>query len=244
MGYSRDGIYLNQTALTELELSESDQVFKQDDESMSQPILGVVNDFNFSNLKKPIGPMMIHQLDQDSYANKIFFKVNSQDLANTIDKIKSAYLKVTNLPVEIQYMDDTIRQWYVKEERTSKIIIFLACLSFLISSMCILAISSFYIQQKAREISIRKICGAKTKEVLTWLILGFVKWIGLAFVFAIPISWYAYLIWQEGMIFKADISWIAFLLAGSFVLISSLIIIYWRSIKIASLNPREIVKYE
>ena len=160
-------------------------------------------------------------------------------------KIKATYTDlIDGAPFEITFVDDAINQWYLKEEKAGKIIGYFTILSFIISFMGILAMSTFYMQQRTKEIGIRKVNGASIAQILSLLSKNFLKWIGLAFVIAVPISWYAIGRWLENFSYKTPMSWWIFALAGITAFGIALLTISWQSIKAARRNPVEVLRDE
>src|SRR5690606_2623723 len=137
VAYSENGVYLNETAIEELGLGENPISFKMHEEE--KPILGVIEDFNFKELRNKIGPLMIRQQIGDSYASDVFLKVGGNNIYRTVENIEDTYASLMdNAEFEIRFVDDTIDQWYEREERTGKIIGYFTLLSFIISAMGIL----------------------------------------------------------------------------------------------------------
>ncbi len=100
------------------------------------------------------------------------------------------------------------------------------------------------IQQRTKEIGIRKVNGAQISEVLMMLNKDFVKWVAIAFVIATPIAWYAMHKWLENFAYKTELSWWIFALAGLIALGISLLTVSWQSWKAATRNPVEALRYE
>lgn len=243
VAYSEKGVYLNQTALNELELTEEMTSFKMGENEI--PILGIVNDFNFKELRNRIGPLMIRQQTADFQVGDIFLKINSKDVFGTADKIKTAYASlIDDTQFDVQFVDDTIAQWYKKDERTGKIISYFTLLSFIISAMGILGMSTFYMQQRRKEIGIRKVNGATTAQILALLNKDFLKWVVLAFILAVPISWYAMNRWLEGFAYRTSMSWWVFVLAGLATLFIAVLTVSWQSFRAANVDPVKSLRTE
>ncbi|MGB6153478.1 MAG: FtsX-like permease family protein [Pricia sp.] len=241
--YSVEGRYLNQTAIKELGLEDRAVSFTIEEEEI--PILGVVSDFNFKELRDKIGPLMLRQQNTDFFADNIFLKINAQNSFQTADKIKSTYADlIDGAEFDLTFVDDTIDQWYAKDERTGKIIGYFTFLSFIISAMGILAMSTFYMQQRKKEIGIRKVNGATIPQILALLNKNFIKWIGLAFIIAVPISWYAMGKWLEGFAYRTTMSWWIFVMAGLTALIIALLTVSWQSFRAATNNPVDALRDE
>lgn len=243
VAYSENGVYLNEMAVKELELGENPVSFMMEEEK--KPILGVVDDFNFKELREKIGPLMLRQQVGGFYVDNIFLKVRGANVFDTADKIKTTYASlIDETQFELTFVEDTINQWYEKDERTGKIIGYFTLLSFIISAMGILAMSTFYMQQRKKEIGIRKVNGATITQILSLLNKDFVKWVGLAFVIAVPISWYAMNQWLQGFAYRTTMSWWIFALAGLTALIIALLTVSWQSFKTAITNPVEALREE
>ena len=243
VAYSGAGRYLNETAVKELGLADHPVSFKMEDEEI--PILGIVSDFNFKELRDNIGPLMLRQQNKDFMADNIFLKINGKNSFQTADNIESTYAGlVDGAEFDVSFVDDTIDQWYEKDERTGKIIGYFTLLSFIISAMGILAMSTFYMQQRKKEIGIRKVNGASIVQILKLLNQDFVKWVGLAFIIAVPISWYAMNKWLEGFAYKTTMSWWIFALAGLTALVIALFTVSWQSFRAATSNPVDALRNE
>jgi len=243
VAYSKNGVYLNKKALKVLGFDSIPASFKMND--ITLPILGVVNNFNFNDLRQNIGPILIRQQQDDSYASNIFIKINGTNSFETIKKIKVAYAAlVDNSPFDVTFVNDTINQWYSKEEKTGKIIGYFTLLSFIISFMGILAMSTFYIQQRKKEISIRKVNGASIVQIFSLLNKNFLKWIGIAFIIAVLISWYFMHQWLENFAYKTKMSWWIFALAGLTTFLIAFLTISWQGLKAAINNPMDALKNE
>lgn len=243
VAYSQDGVWLNKTAVKELELDDNIASFRYYDNEV--PILGIVDDFNFRSLHTSIGPLMVGQLKDDYYPWSILVKVKGADLVATTKRIKKVQSNFTGgVPMESGYVDATINQWYNSEVKRSRLIGAFTLLAIIISSMGIFAMSLYYIQQKVKEIGIRKVNGARISEVLVMLNKDFVKWVAIAFVIATPIAWYAMNKWLQNFAYKTELSWWIFALAGLLALGIALLTVSWQSWRAARRNPVEALRYE
>ncbi len=95
-----------------------------------------------------------------------------------------------------------------------------------------------------KEIGIRKVNGATIPQVLALLNKDFVKWIGVAFVIAVPVSWYTMNQWLEGFAYRTTLSWWVFALAGISALLIALLTVSWQSFQAAVTNPVDSLRDE
>jgi len=103
---------------------------------------------------------------------------------------------------------------------------------------------AFKSELRTKEIGIRKVNGARISEVLVLLNKDFVKWIGIAFLIATPVSYYAMSKWLENFAYKTTLSWWIFALAGLLALGIALLTVSWQSWRAARRNPVEALRYE
>jgi putative ABC transport system permease protein len=110
--------------------------------------------------------------------------------------------------------------------------------------MGILAMATFYIGQRVKEIGIRKVNGATEIGIVNMLNADLVKWVVLAFIVACPISYYAVNKWLENFPFKTSVDWWIYLASGLIAIFFAFITISWQSWRAASRNPVEALRYE
>ena len=126
---------------------------------------------------------------------------------------------------------------YKKEILLKRILEIFTLIILFISLLGIVAISLFITESRTKEIGIRKVNGASIKEILFMLNKDFVKWVGISFVIACPISYYLMSSWLENFAYKTALSWWVFALAGVFTLVITLITVSLQTYKAATQNP-------
>ena len=240
---SAGGVYLNETGVKELGLGDMPAKFKMNNSDI--PVLGVVNDFHFRNLSEKIGPAMVVPLGENDRPWKILVKVDGYNMSEIYRNVTKVYSQFVNgVPFEAGFMDDTINQWYAPNERQARLIGYFAIVSVILAMMGILAMATYYISQRIKEIGIRRVNGATVYEVLRVLIQSFMKWVGVAFVLACPIAWCVMNRWLEAYPYRVDMGWWVFLLVGIGIAGIALAMVSWQSIKAAIANPVNSLKSE
>jgi putative ABC transport system permease protein len=149
-----------------------------------------------------------------------------------------------SFPVEISFLDQAVENLYQSELRFRRTFSLFAGSAIIICCMGILAMSMFACQRRIKEIGVRKVNGARVSEVLTMLNKDFVKWVAIAFVIATPIAYFAMNKWLESFVYKTELSWWIFALAGMLALGIALLTVSWQSWKAATRNPVEALRYE
>ncbi len=241
---SAQGRWLNEAGVKALELDSMPTECNFDGQG-SIPILGVVKDFHFRDLTQEVGPAYFRPLGEKEWPWSILVKVSAVDIGRAYKQVTNTYKEFTNGALtEAKFMDQTINQWYEGSERTGRLIGYFSGLAIVLSMMGILAMAAYFIQQRVKEIGIRRVNGATVAEVLRMLVNSFMKWIVLAFVLACPVAWYAMTNWLSGFAYRIDLSWWIFGLAGMFAALIALLIVGWQSVKAAMVNPVHSLKNE
>jgi putative ABC transport system permease protein len=215
-------------------------------EKVSQAeIIGVVKDFHFKSVDQPIAALAIRNEPAASYCLLTSRTGDFNSLNNLLNQIKKTSSELSpSFPVEISFVDQAIENMYQSELRFRRTFSLLAACAIVLSSLGILAMSLFGCQKRIKEIGIRKVNGARISEILIMLNKDFVKWVGIAFVAACPVAWYAAHRWLQGFAYKTAISWWVFVLAGIIALGIALITVSLQSMRAAMRNPVEALRYE
>ena len=145
---------------------------------------------------------------------------------------------------EGQYIEEMIEDGFKDESRVLDVVLIFTLLSILVSALGLFAMSSYYMQQEIRSVSVKKVFGADYSGVLKELVLSFMKLVGIAFLIAIPIAWFIMNRWLSGYGHRIDLHWWIFALAGLAVAFIAAISVLYQSIKTARTNPAEALKKE
>ena len=143
-----------------------------------------------------------------------------------------------------QYIEEKIEEGFKDERRVLNVVFIFTLLSILVSALGLFAMSSYYMQQEIRSVSVKKVFGADYNGVLKELVLSFMKLVGIAFVIAIPVAWFIMNRWLSGYGHRVSLHWWIFVLAGAVVALIAIISVIYQSIKTARTNPAEALKKE
>ncbi|MEP2024759.1 MAG: FtsX-like permease family protein [Reichenbachiella sp.] len=208
-----------------------------------QKVIGVVKDFHFSSLRDHIEPLMLAHLPRS--LDYVFVNLGKGDLYNQINQVETAWKEVyPNAPFGFFFLDDHINQQYSSDIEFKKLFTAFSAIATMLALMGILGLSSFYTTQRIKEIGIRKVLGASLSSMVWLLSSRFLLLIVIGSTLALPISYYFISIWLQNFAYQIAIPWIWFL--GSFMLVIflSLLILSLQTVKAASANPVECLKYE
>ena len=143
---------------------------------------------------------------------------------------------------EGEFIDQDIQSHFETQIRLTKIVVIFACIAILISLLGLLAMSTYFIQQRAQEVAIRKVFGSDNRSILNRLVGTFLMYVGIAFVIATPVSWYFMNHWLADYSYRISLNPLIFIAAGLFCLLISFFSVFFQSWRAANANPIESVK--
>ncbi|MEG1934441.1 MAG: FtsX-like permease family protein [Rikenellaceae bacterium] len=233
--------YLSEQALRETELTEDSLSFLLGGNKI--PIAGVIKDFHLYNITRSLSPILLKVIKTEDmlYPWSILIEVKG-DPIKTRNEIEKIYKNITRLDFDGQYIDQQIEKSFTSQRRMSKIVIIFSIIAVVISLLGLLAMSTYFIQQRASEVAVRKVFGSTNSEVLKRLIWTFLSYVVIAFVISIPIIWYFMSRWLSDFHYKIDLSPLIYIVAGLFCLIISFITVFIQSYAAATANPVESFK--
>ncbi len=207
-------------------------------------IIGVVKDFNFKNLHQEIKPLtMVSRADWP--VSYIFIKVKAEDLPGSIAHIQKIWKEIDPQNMtEASFLDENTDREYKKEDRLSKIFTAGAGLAIFISCMGLFASALLSMNQRTKEIGIRKVLGASVAAIVTLLSKDFAKLVAIAFLIGAPVTWFIMNKWLEDFAYHISISGWILLSGGLIVLTVALLTVSIHAVKAALANPVKSLRSE
>ena len=207
-------------------------------------VIGVVEDFHFAPLYVNIQPMLLTNKPFDGF-NYLVIRMNMADPQATLRQIEEKWQAILpSEPFIYNFLDASLNRVYSQEKRFGKLFVYFSVLAILIACLGLLGLASFMVEQRTREIGIRKVFGSSENAIVRLLSWNFTKRVLLANLLAWPVAWYAMSKWLENFAFRVDLSWWIFVLSGLMALLLALLTVGYQSFKAANMNPAEVVKYE
>jgi ABC-type antimicrobial peptide transport system permease subunit len=205
-------------------------------------IIGVVKDFHFTSLHKKIEPLILHLDTQFGYLS---IRIKHGNIPKTIELIKNVWKKYCPASIfEYHFLDNTIDALYTTEKQMAILFTHFAFLAIFISCLGLFGLASFAIEQRTKEIGIRKVLGATISNILLLLTKDFIKWVLIANIIAWPVAYYAMSRWLQNFAYRTNIGLITFIISALLALIIALLTISYQAIKAAYANPIEALRYE
>ena len=218
----------------------------------SIPIVGVMADFFQRSLKSDVKPMALrgdwHRPDWSQFQaiHVALQSESSEGLQSTLVEIEDAYKSVYSESDDyrIEFLDETIQNFYNREQKISRLLNWATGLSILISCLGLLGLVIYTTNRRVKEIGVRKVLGASLLQINTLLCKEFLILVAVAFVIASPIAWCGISHWLQDFAYKTNISFWVFLASGLAMLFFALLIISVKTLQAANANPVESLRSE
>jgi len=205
-------------------------------------IIGVVNNFHFETLREQIEPAYMIYQPQSHYVNIRIRSGNTPATISLIERIvKKHYPSIT---FEFRFMDEEVDALYQADQRTGEIFSYFTLLTIFIACLGLYSLATFVVEQKTKEIGIRKVLGASLANIVSLLTRDFIRWILLANLIAWPVAWLAMEFWLQNFAYQAGLTLWPFLASGVAALMIALLTVSWQTVRAATANPVESLRYE
>ena len=232
---------INETAVKEFELT---QPIGTELEMFGHKvyIIGVMKDFQASSFHQKIPPSALWVAPWNGTINFRIDAINKDKSIMYINKIWDEFSP--DIPFEYHFLADDYDSLYKSEEKFNLLIAYFSILAIFIACLGLFGLVSFSIEQRIKEIGIRKVNGAKAVEIIVLVNKNFITWVIVAFFLACPIALYAMKKWLQNYSYRTEInSWI-FILAGVLALIIVFSTVSLQSWRAATRNPADALRDE
>jgi len=220
-------------------------------------VIGVVRDFNYESLYTKVTPLVIVMdpaiiLQGAQNVNigytpvpKLMIRLHPGNLTTSIEKVKEVWNRLTgDEEFVFDFVDQALAEQYRNDMNLGKIVQIATLLAMTIGSLGLYALASLAMQNRVKEISIRKVMGASENSLFVLLSKDYVALIAVSLLLSVPITFYLMKSWLQSFEYRVDVGWEVFIVAGAISLLIALATISYHTIRTALSRPAETLKYE
>lgn len=232
------GVIINEAAVEDHKLGTAEEavgknmIFGSD----TVNIRGVMSNHNWKSMHEDYSPAMLmyRPLSGDFFS----FKVNDQNLGETISQIESIYQEtLPGNPMEYYFLDDFFNRQYESDKTFLSMFKIFALFTILAACLGLLGLASFMVTQRSKEIGIRKVLGASSSNITLLFSRKYLFLIIIANVIAIPLAYFGIDQWLQNFAFHIDIGLKLFVLPMILLLLIAGLTISVQTLRAAKLNP-------
>jgi len=224
-------------------LGGKDLIGKKIELNGGQEVVGIIKDYHFESLRNNIEPITF--MVQGFPYTYIFVKIAAENVDATLASIEKTYKKVApNSEYLGSFLEENRNAQYKAEKRFSQMFMYAAGLAILLSCMGLFAISVMSINQRIKEIGIRKVLGSPIFSLVWDLSKDYIKLVMVSIFIAGPIAYYIMNKWLADFAYRIEIGWWVFIVAGISAILIAFITICYHSVSAALMNPVKSLRSE
>ena len=207
-------------------------------------VIGVIEDFHFAPLNVEIAPLCL-RLNR-SPGEWLSIKVASHDIPGALAIIKRIWGKYSlEYPLVYSFLDERIDILYSAQHKLGQSLTYFSAILIFVACLGLLGLASYTTEQKTKEIGIRKVLGASAGSILSLLGKKYVRCLILASFLAWPVSYYAVQKWlQDSFVYRIKIGITTFIFSAAVAFAITIISVGFQTIKAATANPVDSLRYE
>ncbi len=256
---SRHGIMVNESFLHEYgwdlenSLDKRIQYFDQTVRAFADSrVIGVVRDFHFQSFRSKIEPLVIRLRNPENNSGgsslaitSVSLKVSGNSLQGLITDLKQTWKNLDPVyPFDFEFLDAKIQKHYEADERFGKLFITFTFISIIITCLGLFGISLLTIEQRTKEIGIRKILGASARNLITLLTGQFIKLLVVSMVVAAPLGYWVMERWLSDFSYRINVSFVIILFSFMTVALVAVVTVGIQALKAANDNPVDSLRSE
>lgn len=208
-------------------------------------VVGVLRDFNFESLRTEIKPLVIEYMDDYFLRDYITVRVSAGNFAAAIEDLQQTWRQFEpRVPMNYTFLDQDFEAVYHSEIRMGKLMNVLTLISIFIALLGLFGLTAYSVQQRSKEIGIRKVFGAGTSELFLLLSGTYFKLIGIAVLIAVPTAYLLMGEWLGDFAFRVPLTPWVFLIGAGACFGLALLTVLFHSVKSIGTNPVHILKNE
>lgn len=207
--------------------------------------VGVVKDFVVESAYQKVAPMIFYLNTKDN-ATMIIARLNpNQNISSSLGKIEALVKEMEpNYPVNLKFVNESFEVKFQDEKLLGTLSNWFGGFAIFISCLGLLGLALFMAEQRKKEISIRKVLGASTTNILTLLNKDFIKLVAIANIIAFPLAYIIVNKWLSAFEYRINISALPFMAAITLSVLIAILTVSIQSVKVAKANPVDALKYE
>jgi putative ABC transport system permease protein len=209
-------------------------------------VIGITKNFHYQSLRMSIDPAVFMLKPEEwDWAGYLTVRLNKDNMEQTIDQINKTWHKFTNdEPFQYFFLDQEFEKFYQEEKRTARIAVAFSILAIFIACLGLFGLTSFATEQRAREISLRKVLGSSLSGIMSLFVREVLVLIAVSTIPAWIITYFLMNKWLQNFHYRINLQFEEFLLSFFITLFIALLTVCYRTYRAGMANPAEVLKYE
>jgi putative ABC transport system permease protein len=236
------GVVINQTFAKRMNWTEPIGKKVELGNAVAGRVIGVVNDYHQTGMYNEIESLM---LIYRTLNGEIYIKFNGDETQQVIGFIESKWKEIfPDQPFVYAYLSERFNEQFQADEKRGKIFTMFTILAILIACLGLFGLASYMVENRTKEIGIRKVFGADEATILRLIARDFLILVAIGIVIAVPVAWYFMNDWLENYVYRSDIGAPLLIIAALLTIVITLITISYKAYQASVMNPARSLKSE
>ncbi len=209
------------------------------------PIIGSVKNFHFASLHGSIKPYMFRFKEDGYYFGFVTIRLTPTAGKETINQIENIWKSLAgHEPLQYYFMEDDFKRLYSEEKQSANLAIIFSIITIIIAALGLFGLTSYTLQQRTKEIGIRKTMGSTTGQVFTLIAKDIFVLLGISTLIAWPVIYFVMKNWLENFYYRVNMTVWPFIIGCLVAIVIALITLSYKTLKAARTNPADSLQYE
>lgn len=202
-------------------------------------VIGVVDNFYFESFRKEMMPLILAYHNNPIHSIDYYtLRIKSRDWSKTLASLKTISVGFDpNNPIEYNFLDSKFQEFYQSDAKRGQVFLVFSSIIVLIACLGLFALVSFSVENRKKEIGVRKVLGASTESIINLVSKEFLALIVIAFLIATPLVVMTMRNWLTEFAYHVDFGVGTFAVSGIIAVLIAFVTISFRALKAAKANP-------
>lgn len=238
------GVVVNETFVTRMGWSDpiGKKVELGDENTLRARVVGVMKDYHQTGMYNEIETLLlIYRLNNQV----VYVKISDNNIEQTLAYIEKSWKEIfPDQPFTYTFLTERFNMQFEADEKRGLIFTIFTVLAILIACLGLFGLASYTVEQRTKEIGIRKVFGANEGVILRLISRDFLILTTIAIIIAIPVAWYFMNNWLENYVYRTKIGVPLLIIAGFLTILITFLTIGYKAYQAAIMNPADSIKTE
>ncbi len=239
------GFVVNEKLLKTLQISDPQEIIGKEMRMWGKrlPVVGVVKDFHTVSLANPVEPLVL--LNRIRGYGNLSVEIASSEIQEVLNQIRGRWEAAYPEAVfSYEFLEEEIEGFYEGQRRMAVLFSVFTSVAIFIGCLGLLGLATFMAARRTKEIGVRKVMGASVTSILAMFSREFVVLVGVGFLLAAPAAWYFSRMYLNQFAYKIELGPESFLVGIGGSLLVAILTVGYRTLRAATANPADSLRYE
>jgi putative ABC transport system permease protein len=218
------------------------ELYSKDTGDANITVIGVVGDTRFRSVRDQVQPLMFSATLEGPNWMVIRYRGDPQAVRSAVERKWKEI--ASDVPFEAKFSEDIVRELYKAEQARAQIFAAFSLLAVVIGCLGLFGLAAFTAERRTKEIGIRKVLGARTRDIVRLLVWQFSRPVIIANLIAWPVAWWMMRDWLNGFDQRISLTPVPFVAAAAVALGIAIATVIGHAVKVARANPIHALRYE